>query len=93
MNKFSRRPASNKMFTIGATVDMKSQQSIPVRELADMIDKALEAHKIGDLTVRKDEFYELVAIKGNFHCNCIFRQIFEMNILSKLFPRWSVCLF
>lgn len=54
------------MFKVGVTADVKSNQAITINELNSIIEKALENHKIGELTVKKDDFYELVAIKGNF---------------------------
>lgn len=61
-----RRPSNEKMFTIGVMVDIKSEQAISIRDLGGIIEAALEKHKIGDVTVKRDEFYELVTIKGDF---------------------------
>lgn len=57
------------MFTIGVTVDIKSEQPIAISELSRLIDQALENHRLGELTVKKDDSYELVAVKGKFDSN------------------------
>lgn len=53
------------MFTIGVTLDIKSEVAIPVSELDEIIREALDEMKIDDVTAKKDDFYELVPIKGN----------------------------
>lgn len=53
------------MFQIYVVVDIKSEKAIQLREISSIIEQALEAHRMGDVTVKKDEFYELVAVEGN----------------------------
>lgn len=53
------------MFQIYVVVDIKSDKAIQLREISDFVEKALENHRLGeDITIKKDEFYELVAVEG-----------------------------
>lgn len=60
------------MFSVGVTADIRSDAPIPYHELQDIIEKALYHTKLGSFVIKKDNFYELVPIRGNSAFN-LFR--------------------
>lgn len=63
---YSSRPNHNTFFEVAATVDIRSDQSIPLRELDTIISRALDSGLIGGIRVKRDDTYSLEAINGNF---------------------------
>lgn len=54
------------IFRIHITVDLKSEKPITGYELNHLIESQIDSPKrIGELTLRKDEFYELTVVEGN----------------------------
>lgn len=52
------------MFSVHVIIDIKSEKSIQLHEISQVIEEALEYHRIGSVTVKKDDFYEFVAVEG-----------------------------
>lgn len=64
--KFFSRSSQTEIFKIGVTVEITSDEAIPINELEDIIKPALDSRQIDNLPVERDSFYELAAITGNF---------------------------
>lgn len=68
------------MFQIHIVVDIKSDKAIQLSELNDVIIKALDNHRLSEgVTIKKDKFFELVAIEGK----CSLLNAFENEFPTK----------
>lgn len=47
-------------------VDIESDEPIALDELEQIFGNAIDSRKIDDLSVERDDYYELYAIQGNF---------------------------
>lgn len=63
------RPNQRTFFEVLATVDIRSDTTIPLRELDTIIKRALDSGQIGRIRVKRDESYSLLPIEGNFILN------------------------
>lgn len=59
------RPNQRTFFAVVATVEIKSDYSIPLNELDSIISRALESGQIGGIRVKRDETYTLRPIEGS----------------------------
>ena len=103
-NHYSRS-SQTEIFKIGVTVEITSDEAIPLNELEDIVKPALDSRQIDHLRVERDNFYDLVAITGNFHFsprNILNSFQFQNSIVlfslfgPKFFFSWNefrVCLF
>lgn len=60
------RPNQHTFFEVVASVDIRSDESIPLRELDAIIKRALDSGQIGGIRVKRDDTYSLEPILGNF---------------------------
>lgn len=68
---YSSRPNQRTFFEVVATVDIKSDQSIPLNELDTIIRRALDSGQIGGIRVKRDDTYSLLPIEGNVIRNIV----------------------
>lgn len=71
----SSRPNEGQFFEVVATMQIKSDTSISLRELDGIVRSALDSGRIGEIRVKRDKTYSLVPIEGNF--------IYEMRSYRK----------
>ncbi|XP_055304960.1 uncharacterized protein LOC129569814 [Sitodiplosis mosellana] len=78
------RSSQSEIFNIGVTIEITSDEAIPLNELEDIIEPALDSRQIQHLRVERDNFYELVAITVNRKLNRSIRSINETTTESNV---------
>lgn len=63
---FFSRPSQTEIFNVGVNVDIVSDEPIALDDLEQIFGSAIDSRKIDDLSVERDDYYELYAIQGNF---------------------------
>lgn len=81
---YSSRPNQRTFFEVVATVDIRSDESIPLSELDTIIQRALESGQIGGIRVKRDHTYSLLPIEGNFNIEYRLHFYAQLNRMKKI---------